>query len=663
MPIVPNREELLLEVNAAVQELLSKNLTNPNLDKGWYSQIGDSQFDACYDALEDACHPDAHKGFAGSPYAVSKYARMHVVAAPVGSGKTSHSLAFIVGMVRYAERHPDAPYGCLFVADQMQRADQVYRDLDALIPGKVAIWTTEHDPNCKVQDKVPQPAARYSKEQLRDHPVAVVTHKFFAEGGSHHAKFVTYESVTNRRALTVIDEHIEEVPIFEAKLSDVDHVIELMEQDGDSADFVPHVEALREFMDQRRKAPGTLDTPAINPDAWKGTKDLHWFASEQAGAYAKANGNDVAVQAVFGFAKALAKGRAFINRQHGTHYIGYASNIVAAPGTVLLDATSDVDGLSQLCPWREHQEVPHAHYSNLHIVHVQPTHKAKNLTSHLKSAKRKREYVKEMVATIKAQMQPGQKGLVVVKKLLIDNEYVPNWPIGDPRHSDPKLFTEDWAWEIDGRKLCAVHWGTGIGQNKWKDADVVFLFDDFALPRRVVIATAQGIQGHKATEGALASMRAHNSKSQAVDILQNGHVFRWMKQMALRGKARNYDEQGHCYPQKLVYCGNHKDFLMHAEDLFPGALVEQVKRSDAKQTQKETFFSILSQPNLPNRLDHAWLGRQFGCDWRDVSKNIFRDKAILRKIESMGWTLVRGKGKRASYLERIETTTSMALAA
>ncbi len=40
-----------------------------------------------------------------------------------------------------------------------------------------------------------------------------------------------------------------------------------------------------------------------------------------------------------------------------------------------------------------------------------------------------------------------------------------------------------YEWDIDGRKLCAIHWGTGIGSNDWKDADVVFLFDEFFIPR------------------------------------------------------------------------------------------------------------------------------------------------------------------------------------
>jgi hypothetical protein len=68
MPILPNREELRVEYDAAIQELLSKELTNQNLDKGWYRQIGGSLFDACYRALEDACHPEARRGLQGTPY-------------------------------------------------------------------------------------------------------------------------------------------------------------------------------------------------------------------------------------------------------------------------------------------------------------------------------------------------------------------------------------------------------------------------------------------------------------------------------------------------------------------------------------------------------------------------------------------------------------------
>jgi hypothetical protein len=656
---LPDRDELHAEFQQAVQELLDKNLTNPNLDKGWHSTIGDSIFDACYNAVEDFCHPDANKGLPGTPYAPTQLARMHVVSAPVGSGKTSFSIAFIAALVRYCDHNPLGPYGCLFVADQMQRADQIYRDLSAIIPGKVGIWTTEHDRGCKTPAKVLEPAAVHTKDELKDYPVAVVTHNFFSGKGNHKAKYVTHAGHEVRRALTVIDEHIEEVPIFGVEASDAQYVLELMRRDEDTWEaYRSHIETLVEFMHQQDKAAGgTIETPSTHPEAWKVADSLQWFTRPQADAYLRGHTNDERLQRVFGFAKALARGYAFINRQQGVHFIGYASNIVAAPGTVLLDATSDIDGVRQLCPWRQHQEVPLADYSNLHVVHVPPPHKAKNLTTYLKSAKRKREYVDHVVATIKQHMKPGQKGLVVVKQLLIDDEYVPSWPVGDPNHRNHKLFTENWGWDINGRKLCAVHWGTGIGQNKWKDADVVFLFDDYVLPRRVVIAKAQGLSNHKSTEGDLGSMKAHNSKAPAVDRLQLGHQFRWMKQMALRGKGRNYNESGQCDPQKLVYSGNERQFLTMAEDLFPGAKVEVVNDDHPKQTQAEAFLALLRRSDLPQKLTQSWLTQQLGRPWRELSKHLMKSDEVLKQLAKRGWNYVAGRGRQGSYFEQTQLTT------
>jgi len=72
----------------------------------------------------------------------------------------------IAAVTRYAESRPDAPYGSVFVVDQIAKADEVYRDLSALLPGKVAIWTTEHDTHCKEPNKDKKPAAQFSREAL-----------------------------------------------------------------------------------------------------------------------------------------------------------------------------------------------------------------------------------------------------------------------------------------------------------------------------------------------------------------------------------------------------------------------------------------------------------------------------------------------------------------
>jgi hypothetical protein len=671
MPILPNRDELRVEFDAAVQELIDKNRTNPLLTSKWYSQIGDSVFDACYRALGDVCEVKVTKrGFPGTPHAPSA-ARLHVVSAPVGAGKTSFSEAFIVALVKLSERDPNHPYGCLFVVDQITRADQIYRELDALIPGKVAVWSSEHDPGCTERTKVPHPAATFTKDQLKDRPAAVVTHAFFRGKGSYKAREVLHQGHTVPRALTVVDERIEEVTVYDVELSAAQHVRELVQRDENAVAHVgPRMDALVDFMHQRSLVVGggSLEKPTTDREAWsKAERELQWFPTSAATAYAKTLGTDSSALPVFGFAKAVAEGYAYItrNKGDGSRYIGYKYNLEIASGTVLLDATSDIDGVSLLCPWREHQEVPRARYDNLQIVHVPapPTIRKKRLSQHLKSLKNRKEYVDWMVSTIVEQVRPGQRALVVCKKTLFDNENVPAWPLGDPRHGDHDLYTKNWGWDVDGRKLCAIHWGTGIGENTWNEADVVLLFDEFWLPRRTVIATTQGLRHHKATEGDLGNMGAMNSKAPAVDIIEEGHRLRWTKQMALRGRGRSYDAKGVCGHQKLVCSGDFKKLLAHSEALFPGAQIQIVSPEDGgKQTQADAFLAILSRPKLPPKLTTQWIGQQMKRPWRDVSKHVLKQEAVLKAIENLGWTYVPNRGcKGACFVRRqdeaVETRT------
>ena len=128
----------------------------------------------------------------------------------------------------------------------------------------------------------------------------------------------------------------------------------------------------------------------------------------------------------------------------------------------------------------------------------------------------------------------------------------PEVPTGNTADTE---FTEGFSWSLDGRQI-VVTWfgGYGIGANVWREADVVILCDDFHLPQRTIKATLQGLRGHKATEGFLADPNA--TWSDELEYLRDGHILRWMKQMALRGKAREMDGEGICGPQKLVITGD-----------------------------------------------------------------------------------------------------------
>src|SRR5262249_12857408 len=163
---VPDRDALRALYDEAVRQI---NPSRPTIDltTGFYAETGDAVFEAGYLALSDYC-----KGSSGPK-------RMHTVSAPAGGGKTSFSYALMLAVMRYAEQILGAPYGCVFVVGQIKKADEAFRELDALAPDQVAVWTNEHDRDCKERQQVPEPAAQFTKEEVRHYPIIIVTHAFY----------------------------------------------------------------------------------------------------------------------------------------------------------------------------------------------------------------------------------------------------------------------------------------------------------------------------------------------------------------------------------------------------------------------------------------------------------------------------------------------------
>lgn len=654
--MIPARAMLRQTYDAVIEELDNargaRQLTN-----AFYTKIGDAIFEACYSALE---HSEAAQETVKLP------PRLHVVSAPMGTGKTSFTVAFITAFVRLSERDPQVTRGCVFLVEQMAKADEMYRELSALLPDKVAVWTTDHDATCTKPTKVLRPAARFRVDDLQNFSVAIVTHAFYKGRRGHKAIKVIHDGVSVPRALTVIDEQPDDVQIFDVTLSAASTVLEAVQQDQQNGDGVaPHLQTLVKFMADKALGSGSLEKPSDDPAAWSGVASgLEWFMTSAARDYVRAQGaSNQGLEAVFGFAKTMASGYGFIARYGGgvPHFVGYHNNLELRPGTVLLDATADIDGITQLCPWRSHAEVPQANYANLSIVHVKPC-TTRKLSSFLKLAKNRYEYVDWMKTTILAHSEPGQRALIVCKKSLFDNRNVPDWPERDERFEAPDVLLREYGWELSGRKLCATHWGGfGIGANTWQDADVVFLFDEFHVPRRVTIARAQGLTSSKATEGALGCMKALNSKSPQVDMLYEGHLLRWLKQMALRGKARHFDEHGVCGHQKLVYTGDYERLIAHSERLFPGATISKV--GDTADTYPEKFLVLLSRPELPDSITTKWIGETVGAPWRGWGKDVLRRPETLACMRSLGWRYVPGRGRGGGKLVRETTTAEIRMAA
>lgn len=250
--------------------------------------------------------------------------------------------------------------------------------------------------------------------------------------------------------------------------------------------------------------------------------------------------------------------------------------------------------------------------------------------------------------------------VVVCKKLLIDHEAIPTWDRGDPRFETPKTYAEDYEWLLDGRRLCATHWGTGVGSNAWKDADVVFCFDEFILPKRVAVATTQGYREHKANEGDLGSMKTLSSKVRGVSVISDGHSLRHIKQLALRGRARRYDAQGTCGRQRLVIGCDLKRFMSNAKRLFPRAPQIKVvgKLSDTTKWNDKVLKALCQTDQQV--LTTKELSKAIGRPWREVSRNVMTPE-FLSVIQDHGWNYDKRKGKLGARFERIRPITAIAL--
>jgi hypothetical protein len=158
-------EQLRTAHSVAVAEIERIRGQLGQLTTGINGKVGRSILEAGVLALADLS-PDAEP-------------KQFVVAAPPGTGKTSHAIALMAATVRIADKDDlSKPYGCLFVVDQIKKADDMYRQINELLPGQVAVWTTDHDVN-SITSKMHVPHdRRFDVDQLEQRAIAVVTQAF-----------------------------------------------------------------------------------------------------------------------------------------------------------------------------------------------------------------------------------------------------------------------------------------------------------------------------------------------------------------------------------------------------------------------------------------------------------------------------------------------------
>jgi hypothetical protein len=218
--------------------------------------------------------------------------------------------------------------------------------------------------------------------------------------------------------------------------------------------------------------------------------------------------------------------------------------------------------------------------------------------------------------------------------------------------------------------------GYGIGANDWQDADVVLLFDEYHLPGHTNIAVTQGLQSRKATHSALSNMLDTRTKVDEVERIRIGHLLCWIKQMALRGKARRFDDDGRCGRQKLILAGDGLFLTEHKARLFPGAkitfadtqggthlerLIAKITFADTQGgTHLERLIALLRDTPLPHAVKAVEIGKMLGVVWKDVSNGIVKHDRFEPLMASLGWEYVRVKGQRGCRFVRCEGASAPA---
>jgi len=592
---------------------------------------------------------------------------MQVVASSPGSGKSTSAKAFMVAVAREGLKDK-YPLGCALVVQHVETAANAYEELKALLPDQVAVWTREHDADNTAATRQP----RFTVGELEDYSIIIVTHEFFKGLRGEKARLYRRNGMTFHRVVTFVDEKVEQVKVYDVKFSEIAKVREHVDETDDAPEALKQaLRALDGFAGRKRDEKRKLETPKDDPHAWSVARELNWFTTEEAGQYARSRSaalqnsmrkSQPNIEGVFGFARCMAQNRAFVvrhgNGEKGAGFVGYEQALPDYRGMVLLDATADIDGLNELCPWRRQVAIPRATYDRLSIVHV-PSVAEGTLKRFLQTPSNRREYVRHILDTVRSHVPPGHKALLVCKRDIVDAKpEIEGWSA----NVKPFLTEKDrrFSWDFEDRSLSLTWWGGyGIGANHWKEADVVLLFDDHHLPQHANIAVAQGVKRASATDLPLAAMTATNSRSEEVRQIRDGHLLRWTKQMALRGRSREFDESGICGTQKLVVTGDLTLLMGNLQRVFPGA---KVRSEDApvkperheKLTKLDRLLRYLSIASLPSRVTTEQIGDYFRRPWRAFSADLTRNQNFATLLANARWRYVGKQGAGGAYFERLE---------
>jgi hypothetical protein len=195
-----------------------------------HQAVWQAAISAAYDTASQLVRDTHPSGSWPTTNPAPKVPTLHVVHSGPGSGKSTAAKVFIAGVTRVTEDHR-YPTGCALLVHHVETAAKAFAELSTLLPGKVAVWSSEHDANSPIVIRQP----RFTVDELEEYPVVVVTHEFYRGVRGERARSFCRNGLTLPRFVTFVDEKVNEVETYTLVLSQVQRVIEHVERDEQAA--------------------------------------------------------------------------------------------------------------------------------------------------------------------------------------------------------------------------------------------------------------------------------------------------------------------------------------------------------------------------------------------------------------------------------------------
>jgi hypothetical protein len=582
---------------------------------------------------------------------------MQAVSLGTGMGKTTSSCAILA-----AAALSDPHFSGAYIVPTARIGEEVKQMIEALLGrDTVYLWTSYHDKNSRVEAKRiiealgHLPLHKTTKDGLPMARIVIVTHETLKNEAKYGHDYGVTTYLGRPRNVVFIDESPSVLEVYHSTAEEIQglhHKCSARDQLRFALPTISNVVArMSAVMETEGQAYLTADL--ISRDEFevliKITGNEIWELTDVELSDELRTEEGAAIRNLFMFLEAASHGNVFYSKKDRTFFSYLMHLCKSYSGYVLLDATSDLEGLIKLDQGVHSLPVPTASYENLEIFSIAMPKKFKYKMEIAKSRELGRCYANYIKDIVYANAAKDDEVLIVLPKILLDQELI---EVGD----DP-ANPLDWA----GIKINTQHWGAGVGSNKYRHKTHVFLFGDHVLGRSTTIARVHAWSGIALNNAALqdaVERRVAGKRYRPKGIYggcHDGFHLRWTKQLAMRGTARRIDGNGKANAMKLFTTMNRELLIQVYADLFPGAPFPKAAHEGIEIDRDEEKGRKGLESLLFKGAQAYYAAEEIAIATSIPTHRLGREyNAIECRVKEAGWELcaakLLGKPGRSKYL-------------